>query len=255
MLANEGSNEPRQHIGATTRASRDDQFHRFLGFPGRDVAEPYEQYRQYTYYRCRPDPLLHVVLLWRQLFWILTPRYVRSVDSAVRYAKNVRWMRSLQPDPAAVIAALHPWKNSPCLYAQSRSHTSQGLQNFSRRATRRVSPSYWGLLGGAGSRTMTGTAWSTRVAERTVASTGVHRVGYCCSRAREAHSAVQGLTRGRLLPPACRYHCEETDDGHHTSEGCVSQYACHLSSRGWEDGQDYSWEFLPQMPGDALSYY
>src|SRR5262245_55326974 len=130
MLADEGSDEPRQHIRATTRASRDDQFHRFLGFPGRDVAEPYEQYRQYACHRCRPDPLLHVGLLWRQLFLILTPRYERSVDSAVRYAKNVRWMRLLQPYPGAVIAALHLWKNSPCLYAQSRSHTSQGWQNF-----------------------------------------------------------------------------------------------------------------------------
>jgi len=148
---------------------------------------------------------------------ILTPRYVRSVDSAVRYAKNVRWMRLLQPYPGSVIAALHPWKNSPCLYAQSRSHTSQGWQDFSRRETRRVSPPHLGLLRGAGSRTMTGTAWSTRVAERTVASAGVHRVGYCSSRAREARSAVQALTRGRLLPPASRRHCEETDDGHHTS--------------------------------------
>ena len=38
MLAHEGSDEPRHHIRTTARASRDDQFHRFLGFPGRDVA-------------------------------------------------------------------------------------------------------------------------------------------------------------------------------------------------------------------------
>src|SRR4030095_11248832 len=126
-------------------------------------------------------------------FLILTLRYVRSVDYAVRHAKNVRWMRSLQPYPASVIAALHPWENSPCLYAQSRSHTSQGLRNFSRRETRRLSPPHWGLLRGVGSRTITGTEWSTRVAESTGTSTGVRRVGHCSSRSAWATQSRAGM--------------------------------------------------------------
>src|SRR5215831_5447376 len=115
MLANEGSDEPRHHIRTTARASRDDQFYWFLGFPGRDAAQPYEQYRQYTYHRCHPAPLFHMVLLMTYL----QCRTPRCLSRAARFFRL---------------------EHCPCLYKQSRLRTSQGLPDFSLRETRRVAP-------------------------------------------------------------------------------------------------------------------
>src|SRR5262245_26800004 len=115
MLANEGSDEPRQHIRTTARASWDDQFHRFLGFPGRDAAQPYERYRQYTYHRCLPAPLFHMVLLMTHL-QCRTPCY---------FSRAARLFRL---------------QHFPYLYARARRRTSQGLYDFSLRETRRIAP-------------------------------------------------------------------------------------------------------------------
>src|SRR5262252_270360 len=115
MLANERSDEPRHHIRTAARASRDDQFHRFLGFPGRDAAQPYEQDRQYTYHQCCAEPLFHVVLL-KTYLQCRTPRC---------FSRTARLFRL---------------EYFSYLYVRSRLCTSQGLPDFSLRETRRVTP-------------------------------------------------------------------------------------------------------------------
>src|SRR5262245_54740981 len=113
ILANEGSDEPRHHIRTTARASRDDQFHWFFGFPGRDAAQPYEQHRQDTYHQCCAEPLFHVVLLKTNL-QCSTPRCFSRTGHLFRL------------------------EHFSYLYVCSRLYTSQGLPDFSLRETRRV---------------------------------------------------------------------------------------------------------------------